>query len=148
MSGSAGFADEDGVMSEINVTPLVDVVLVLLIVFMITVPAIVASAPIKLNLPETSASPLVRSAPATPLEIFVRQEPIGDVVAYVGQQRVIIPDLRRTLQAMPLPDRNDMVQVAADKGLPYGEVMRVLDIVSSLGFKKVSLNTRHVEPAP
>src|ERR1700752_195516 len=104
MSASSSFADEDGVMSEINVTPLVDVVLVLLIVFMITVPAIVASAPIKVNLPETSATPLARSAPGVALEIFVRQESIGDVVAYVGQQRVIIPDLKRVLQAMPLPD--------------------------------------------
>jgi biopolymer transport protein ExbD len=70
------------------------------------------------------------------------------VVVYVGQQRVIIPDLKRTLQAMPLPDRNDLVRVAADKGLPYGQVVRVIDIVSSLGFKKISLDTQHVESAP
>jgi len=55
-SVSSGFSDDDdGSMSDINVTPLVDVTLVLLIVFMITVPAIVGSAPIKVDLPETSA---------------------------------------------------------------------------------------------
>ena len=57
MAGSMGYTDDDGALSDINVTPLVDVTLVLLIVFMITVPAIVGSSRVKVNVPETSAVP-------------------------------------------------------------------------------------------
>jgi biopolymer transport protein ExbD len=149
-SMSSGFGDEEGVISDINVTPLVDVVLVLLIVFMITVPAIVASAPVKVDLPETSAAKSEGSPTPAKLEIFVRREPGagGEIVAYVGPQFVRLEELQRALQAMPLPPRTDPVKIAAEKGLPYGQVVRVIDIVGSLGFKKIALDTQHVDRAP
>src|SRR5437763_11615420 len=147
-SAASSFSDEEGVISDINVTPLVDVVLVLLIVFMITVPAIVASAPVKVDLPETSAAKSDAAATTAKLEVFVRRQPGGEIVAYVGQQFVPLDDLKRALQAMPLPSRTDPVKIAAEKGLPYGQVVRVIDIVGSLGFKKISLDTQHVDRAP
>src|SRR6185369_4920909 len=96
-SASSSFGDEEGVISEINVTPLVDVVLVLLIVFMITVPAIVASAPVKVDLPETSAAKSDGSPAAAKLEIFVRRQPSGEIVAYVEQQFVPLDELKLAL---------------------------------------------------
>ena len=69
-SAGSGFSDEDdAVMSDINVTPLVDVVLVLLIVFMITVPAIVASAPIKVDLPTSGSVAPACELPPSPLSV-------------------------------------------------------------------------------
>ena len=56
LSSESGYTDDGGPLSAINVTPLVDVTLVLLIVFMITVPAIVGSAPVKVDLPESRVS--------------------------------------------------------------------------------------------
>src|SRR5438876_48097 len=147
-ASASSYSDEEGVISDINVTPLVDVVLVLLIVFMITVPAIVASAPVKVDLPETSSAKPDASAVATKLEIFVRRQPSGEIVAYVGEQYVPLDELKRALQATPLPSRNDPVKVAAEKGLPYGQVVRVIDILGSLGFKKISLDTQHWDRAP
>src|SRR6185369_6236782 len=144
-SASSSFGDEEGVISEINVTPLVDVVLVLLIVFMITVPAIVSSAPVKVDLPETAAAKSDGTVTATKLEIFVRRQPSGEIVAYVGQQFVPLDDLKRALQATPLPSRAEPVKIAAEKGLPYGQVVRVIDVLGSLGFKKIALDTQHVD---
>src|SRR5262245_5495168 len=147
-ASASSFHDEEGVISEINVTPLVDVVLVLLIVFMITVPAIVASAPVKVDLPETAAAKSDTAIAAAKLEIFVRRQPSGEIVAYVGQQFVPLDDLKRALQATALPSRTEPVKIAAEKGLPYGQVVRVIDVVGSLGFKKIALDTQHVDREP
>src|SRR5262249_30748487 len=110
--------------------------------------AIVASAPVKVDLPETSAAKSDGAPTATKLEIFVKRQAGGEVVAYVGQQFVPLDDLKRALQATPLPSRTEPVKVAAEKGLPYGQVVRVIDIVGSLGFKKIALDTQHVDREP
>jgi biopolymer transport protein ExbD len=80
---SSGTYEDDELMSGINVTPLVDVTLVLLIVFMITVPAIVGSAPVKVNLPETSAVPA--ASEQLPLVFSVKRE--GDAIVYYINER-------------------------------------------------------------
>src|SRR6185295_10435146 len=76
--------DEGGVMSDINVTPLVDVVLVLLIVFMITMPTIIGTTPIHVNLPETQRQELAKLE-AMPLDLFIKRAPSGGLALYLGQ---------------------------------------------------------------
>src|SRR6188472_3057055 len=84
-SVGSGFGDDDDAMlSDINVTPLVDVVLVLLIVFMITVPAIVGSAPIEVSLPETGAVAAADELP--PMTVSIKRVE-GQLVIYLNEQK-------------------------------------------------------------
>jgi biopolymer transport protein ExbD len=83
--GSSYDDDEAGVISDINVTPLVDVTLVLLIVFMITIPAIVGSAQLKVDLPEAiMADPTVADLP---IRLAVRREASGEVGLYLNEKK-------------------------------------------------------------
>src|SRR5215470_19359652 len=85
---SSSYSDEDGAaLTDINVTPLVDVVLVLLIVFMITVPAIVGSTPVRVDLPQTSAA-FDPSAEQLPLNIYLKHENDGSIALYWNDERV------------------------------------------------------------
>jgi biopolymer transport protein ExbD len=140
---SSGFSDEDdAVLSDINVTPLVDVTLVLLIVFMITVPAIVGSAPIKVNLPDTGAVSMADELP--PLTVSVKRNDAGKVEIFLNDRGTTeegLPGLLKELGAnAELP-----ITLAADKSLPYGDVIRVMDILHGMGLKKIAVDTRHVE---
>jgi biopolymer transport protein ExbD len=142
MASKTGFSsDEDGALSDINVTPLVDVVLVLLIVFMITVPAIVGSAPIKLDLPVTSS--VAPSAEALPLAFSLKRGANGEVEIYLEQRRMTVELLRQEFKDPPPADQH--VSVGADAGIPHGEFVKFLDLLQSLGMKKVSIDTQHVE---
>lgn len=144
MAASAGFSDdEEGVISDINVTPLVDVVLVLLIVFMITVPAIVGSAPVKVNLPETTSVAL--AAEELPLIFSLRRESTGELALYLNERRTDAASVRSLVEEVGLPSGEQQVSLAADQGIPYGEVVKVMDMLQSLGLKKISLDTRHTE---
>jgi biopolymer transport protein TolR len=139
---SSGTYEDDELMSGINVTPLVDVTLVLLIVFMITVPAIVGSAPVKVNLPETSAVPA--ASEQLPLVFSVKRE--GDaIVYYINERKTNEEDLRKLFADIGTPNEDQPASLSADRGIPYGEVVRFMDLLHSLGLKKLSLDTRHVE---
>lgn len=143
MGASSGFSgdDDDSLLSDINVTPLVDVTLVLLIVFMITVPAIVGSAPVKVNLPETSAVPA--ASEQLPLVFSIKRE--GDqLVYYVNERKTNADDLREFFKTYPVTE-DQQSSLSADRGIPYGDVVRFMDLLHSLGLKKLSLDTRHVE---
>jgi biopolymer transport protein ExbD len=141
MAGSLGSSyDEDDIMSDINVTPLVDVTLVLLIVFMITVPAIVGSAQIKIDLPEsTAADPTVAELP---LHLAVRREPSGEVGIYLNDQRTDESSLKKLIASLIQPGSEQPAFLAADKGLAYGEVVKVIDLLNSMGLHKISLETK------
>src|SRR6187397_2847473 len=141
---SSGFGDsDDGALSDINVTPLVDVVLVLLIVFMITVPAIVGSAPVKLELPVTGS--VATSAESLPLAFSLRRSDAGELELYLGERKMTPDELRKDFAAMP-PGADQQCSLAADQGIPYGEVIKFVDLLQSIGLKKLSLETRHVDP--
>ncbi len=134
--------DEAGVMSDINVTPLVDVTLVLLIVFMITVPAIVGSAQLKVDLPESiAADPTVAELP---LRLAVRREPTGEIGLYLNDQRTDETSLKRLVADIRQTGSEPPALLAADKTIAYGEVVKVIDLLTSLGLHKVSLETRRV----
>ncbi len=142
-SVSSGFSDDDeGAMSDINVTPLVDVTLVLLIVFMITVPAIVGSAPIKIDLPNSTAVEMASELP--PMTVSVRREEDGTKVIYLNDRKTNIEGLQALIKEIGMPPENQPVTLAADKMIPHGDVIQVMDLLHSMGLKKIAMNTNHI----
>lgn len=131
-------------MSEINVTPLVDVVLVLLIVFMITVPAIVGTAQIKVDLPETSSAVAAPASDLT-LTVFVRRADSGEIAVFLEDRQVTDAELKQVVEKLGLHMKDVPVAVAADKTVSYGELVKVIDLLGSLGIEKLALDTRHRE---
>lgn len=118
-------------MAEINVTPLVDVMLVLLIIFMITAPLMMAQLPIEL--PKTSAENLGK--PPTPL--IVAMDATGQY--YIGDEQVAASELIARLKTMADQNPDRIVYVRADKSVQYGQVMMLLSEVGKAGFYKISL---------
>ena len=136
--------DDDGLpLSDINVTPLVDVTLVLLIVFMITVPAIVGSAPVKVDLPQSTSVPA--AAEQLPYIFTLKQASTGEVQLYLNDALTDEAGVRKLFDQFGAPRDEQPVSLSADQGIAYGEVMRFVDLLQSLGLKKLSLDTRHVE---
>jgi biopolymer transport protein TolR len=118
-------------MSEINVTPLVDVMLVLLVVFMVTAPLLSVGVPV--DLPQTAAPPI--SQPKEPLTITVNRA--GQV--FVQSASVPIDGLVEKLQAITGSDPDSVLYVRGDKDINYGRVLEVMSLVTAAGFHKVSL---------
>ena len=125
-------------------TPLVDVTLVLLIVFMITVPAIVGSAPIKVDLPQTTA--VEAQSEQRPLVFTLRRSESGTPVLYLNEHQTDEAALREFFEDRAAPNREERVSLSADQGISYGEVIKVIDLLESLGLRRLALDTRHVEP--
>ena len=143
-SAGSGFSDDDdAVMSDINVTPLVDVVLVLLIVFMITVPAIVASAPIKVDLPTSGSVDMASELP--PITVSVRRGDDGKVQIFLNDRQTDDAGLKQAVDELGLVKADQRVNLAADRGIAYGDVIRVMDLLHGLGLKKISVDTKHVQ---
>ena len=118
-------------MSQINVTPLVDVMLVLLIVFMITAPLLTVG--VTVDLPKTKASQL--SAKGDPIVISIKQN--GELFI---QERVIDTlQLLPRLEAISSGNKNLRIYVRGDKNVPYGIVLDTIAKIKSSGFKKVAL---------
>ena len=118
-------------MSEINVTPLVDVMLVLLVVFMITAPLLTVGVPVEL--PQTQAPPI--NEQKEPLVITVNRE--GAI--YIQETTVPVDNLVAKLQAITGANPDAVLYVRGDKEINYGRVLEVMSLVSSAGFRKVSL---------
>ena len=146
MAASLSDGDDGGMMSDINVTPLVDVVLVLLIVFMITMPAIIANTPIKVDLPETTntADVALSTPDLLPMDIYVRREPTGEIGIYLGERPVDIEGLKAHVATLGRVKSEIPVKIAGDKGIPYGEIVRVMDVLGAAGIRKLQLDTKHV----
>ncbi len=118
-------------MSEINVTPLVDVMLVLLIVFMVTAPMLTSG--VNVDLPKTNAQPL--NSDAAPLTVTIS----ADGQTHFGDEAVLPGDLVARLQAAAQNDRARRIFVRGDKSIPYGQVMQVMATIAQGGFTKVAL---------
>ncbi|MGE0715293.1 MAG: ExbD/TolR family protein [Alphaproteobacteria bacterium] len=136
MAGSidlGGDADDGGppLAGEINVTPFVDVMLVLLIVFMVAAPLMMAGVPVQL--PRSEASRV--SAPREPLVVSIDKD--GKI--YLRQDPVEAEELRSRLAKLSETEKDAVVYVRADRAIPYGRAMEVLGIVSATGFGRVSL---------
>jgi biopolymer transport protein ExbD len=141
MGGAASFGDDDegGTISDINVTPLVDIVLVLLIVFMITIPQVVNNAPVKVDLPETTAYP--SDAEPLPLNVFLKEEGKGQLGWYLNSTRTSDEaDFKARLKELK-PDKSQPVNISADREIPYENIVKVMDVLSQVGITKVWLPT-------
>ena len=121
-------------MAEINVTPMVDVMLVLLIIFMVTAPLLVAGVPI--DLPESRAGALDQNAEPVQVAIDVDGRITIDDVAIA--ERALPQQLAR-IAASPQPADGRRVYLRADKGLDYGRVMRVMGELNRAGLNRVAL---------
>ena len=119
-------------MSDINVTPFVDVMLVLLVVFMITAPLLTAGVPV--DLPDSEAKPIV-DKDNKPLELTVTAE--GKI--FIGETEVKQDRLVNMLSAMTKDDPERRIFVRGDQSLSYGKVMEVLGMLNGAGFRKVAL---------
>lgn len=120
-------------MSEINVTPLVDVMLVLLIVFMVAAPLMTVGVPI--DLPKTDAKPL--NSQVEPLSVSIK--PDGSI--YLMEQAMTIDELTTKLQALYGIDPDKEVRVRGDLAATYGPIAQVLGAINAAGFKKIGLET-------
>ncbi len=118
-------------LAEINVTPLVDVMLVLLIVFMVTAPLMTSG--VNVDLPKASAAPLNQDA--TPITVSLNSA--GKI--FIGDDEVQLPDLVAKLQANAKNDPTRRIFVRGDKDLSYGRIMEVMGTVTQGGFTKVAL---------
>ena len=118
-------------LAEINVTPLVDVMLVLLIVFMVAAPLMTSG--VNVDLPKASAAPL--SQDSEPVTVSVNAE--GKV--YLGEAEAALPDLVARLQAASAGKNDRRIYVRGDKGISYGRIMEVMATITQGGFTKVAL---------
>jgi biopolymer transport protein ExbD len=118
-------------MHEINVTPFIDVMLVLLIIFMVAAP--LATVDIAVNLPASTAEPQPR--PDKPLFLTVK----ADLTLALGNDPIPRDLLRAALDASSKGDRDTRIFVRADKLVPYGEVMEVMNLLRAAGYLKIAL---------
>tara|TARA_Y100000590_G_scaffold435560_1_gene555123 strand:- start:884 stop:1312 length:429 start_codon:yes stop_codon:yes gene_type:complete len=118
-------------MSEINVTPFVDVMLVLLIVFMVTAPLLTVGIPV--DLPKVKASALTDQK--DPIEITVKL----DGTVYLGESVVEIENLVPRLNAITDQNVEARIYVRGDRVVAYGRVMEIMSIINSAGYIKVAL---------
>lgn len=121
-------------MSEINVTPFVDVMLVLLVVFMITAPLLTVGVPV--DLPKTAASRMVGQD--EPLVITVR----ADGAVYIQDTEIELTRLIPRLEAITANKKDTRIFVRGDKAVAYGLVMQVMGSVNLAGFGRVALITQ------
>ncbi len=127
-------ADDDGPITGINVTPLVDVVLVVLIIFMATAPMISRRA-IRVEVPKVAKSDK-SATDALAVAINEKRE------LTLSGKPTTLEDLKKHLSAAAAAKPDQPVTLSADKSLPYGEVAELLDAVRSAGVKKVGLEVR------
>ena len=118
-------------MAEINVTPFVDVMLVLLVVFMVTAPLLTVGVPV--DLPKTDAKQI--STPEEPIVISIDAKNR----IYIQETEVPLESLAARLGAITGANPDTRIYVRGDRSIEYGRIMEVMGSVSQAGFKKVSL---------
>lgn len=118
-------------MSEINVTPMVDVMLVLLVIFMVTAPLLNVGVPV--DLPKTSAAPI--TGQDEPLVVSVNSQ--GKV--YLQETEIPIENLAARLGAITESKPETRIFVRGDRSINYGRIMEVMGVINQAGFKRVAL---------
>ena len=124
-------------MSEINVTPFVDVMLVLLIVFMVTAPLLTVG--IKVDLPKVKSTALTDIK--DPIEVTVKLD--GEV--YIGESQVEVENLIPRLNAITEQNTEARIYIRGDRVVAYGRIMEIMSIINSAGYIKVALITQNLE---
>ena len=132
---SARNTKRHALMSEINVTPFVDVMLVLLIVFMVTAPLLTVGIPV--DLPKVKSNALTDQK--DPLEITVKLD--GSV--YLGESLVEVENLIPRLNAITDQNTQTRIYVRGDRIVAYGRVMEIMSLINTAGYVKVALVTQN-----
>lgn len=122
-----------GPINEINMTPFIDVVLVLLIIFMVSAPLMTAGVPV--DLPKTGSAPM--NSDARPLVVTLKAT--GEM--YIGEDPIRDEELLGKLQQVAKRGLEERIFVRADKKLDYGRVAQIMSMVTTGGYKSVGLVT-------
>ena len=135
MAAAIGDLDDDdddfGETHDINVTPFIDVMLVLLIIFMIAAPLSTVDLPV--DLPSSTAVP--QKKPDKPTYVTIK----SDLAVAIGETAVKRVDLVRSLDAMSEEGKERRIFLRADRGVPYGELMDVLERLRVGGYSRIAL---------
>jgi biopolymer transport protein ExbD len=123
--------DDFGETHEINVTPFIDVILVLLIIFMVAAPLSTVDLPV--NLPSSTAVP--DKKPDKPTYVTIKP----DLALAIGENPVKRSDLVHTLDGMADAGKDRFIFLRADRAVPYGDLMNVLEILRAGGYSKIKL---------
>jgi len=134
MAFSAAQGEADDPVSEINVTPLVDVMLVLLVVFIVTAPLL--SNAVTVNLPKTA----INSPPVQKKALNVSIDQGGSI--YIDRTKVELANLEKQLKAQGAPRSDLSVHLNADQGVNYGLVAKVISAVDRAGVTRLSVITQ------
>ena len=121
-------------ISEINVTPFVDVMLVLLIIFMVTAPLLTAG--IKINLPESAS--VLKNEKNDPVTVSMNSK--GEI--YIQKKKISPDNLIKKLIALRGQNKDLKIYIKGDKNLNYGKIMDLMSFINKSGFKKVALVTK------
>jgi biopolymer transport protein TolR len=132
-----GQSDPGGAISDINVTPLVDVMLVLLVIFMVTAP--ILQQGVAIDLPKVAGAPLAGDEE----QLVVNVNKAGQV--FLNDTPIALPDLTTKLAAIRAARPDRQVYVRADQTVAYGQVMKTMAAVRESGLTKIGLVT---EPPP
>ncbi len=127
-------------VAEINVTPMVDVMLVLLVIFMVTAPLLTAG--VQVDLPKTDAQPI--KGDDQPISISID----GQGKLFIQETEIQPDDLVAKLRAIMGQKSDTRIFIRADKGIEYGKVMDVMGMLGAAGFEKVALVTEIKGGAP
>ena len=130
--------DEFPETHDINVTPFIDVILVLLIIFMVAAPLSTVDLPV--DLPTSSAVP--QKKPDKPIYVSIK----SDLAVAIGETPVKRVELVKTLDSAPDADKDHRIFLRADRAVPYGEMMSVLEILRAGGYTKIALVALEAAP--
>jgi biopolymer transport protein ExbD len=126
-----GHDDDLGEVSEINVTPFIDVILVLLIIFMVAAP--LSTVDVAVDLPSSNAQPQQR--PDEPMFLTVK----SDLSLALGNDDIAREELRAALDQQTAANREQRVFLRADKAVAYGDLMEVMNLLREAGYLKIAL---------
>ncbi|OHV85341.1 TonB system transport protein ExbD [Ensifer sp. LCM 4579] len=126
--------------SEINVTPFIDVMLVLLIIFMVAAP--LATVDMKVDLPQSAAAP----APRDDKPVFVTLK--ADLTLAIGNEETVLEAFSSELDRISGANRERRVLLRADRLVDYGELMAVMNLIQRAGYSRIALVGLEAAPAP
>jgi biopolymer transport protein ExbD len=123
--------DQVSELHEINVTPFIDVMLVLLIIFMVAAP--LSTVDVGVDLPASTAKPQTR--PEKPLFLTIKR----DLTLALGNEAIAAEQLGQSIDRATAMNREERVFLRADKSVPYGRLMHVMNLLRAAGYLKIAL---------